>query len=117
MDTPQEVEVWFVLPALRRQYVVALKKEGLKQKDIAKVVNLTEAAVSQYLKKKRGDVIKFKDEVLKEIQASAKKIASKEAEYRKEFQIILKKLKQSRFICTVCHDHTKADKECEICYG
>jgi len=116
MDTPQEVEVWFVLPALRRQYVIAFKKEGLKQKDIAVIVNLTEAAVSQYLKKKRGDAITFKKEILQEIQTSAKNIVNKKIEYRKEFQNVLKKLKHSRFICTVCHDHTNATDECEICY-
>lgn len=116
MDTPQEVEVWFVLPALRRQYVIALKKEGLKQKDIAAIVNLTEAAVSQYLKKKRGDAITFNMKTLDEIQVSAKKIVAKKREYRREFQNVLKKLKHSRFICTVCHDHTNTDDECEICY-
>lgn len=116
MDTPQEVEVWFVLPALRRQYVMALKKEGLKQKNIANIVNLTEAAVSQYLKKKRGDAITFNKETLDEIQISVKKIVAKKSEYRREFQNVLKKLKHTRFICTVCHDHTNTDDKCEICY-
>ena len=32
MDTPQEIEVWYVLPALRREIAIALKKQGLKQK-------------------------------------------------------------------------------------
>lgn len=116
MDTPQEVEVWFVLPALRRQYVLALKQEGLKQKSIANIVNLTEAAVSQYLKKKRGDAITFSKEILQDIQSSVKKIVAKKSDYRHEFQNVLKKLKHSRFICTVCNDHTNSNDECEICY-
>ena len=115
MDTPQEVEVWFVLPALRRQYVLFLKENGLKQKEIANLMNLTEAAVSQYLKKKRGDAITFTKEILDEIRNSVKKITLNKADYRCEFQKMLKKLKQSRFICSVCHEHTDNKDNCEIC--
>ena len=115
MDTPQEVEVWFVLPALRRQFVIALKKQGMKQKEIASLMNLTEPAVSQYLKNKRGDSIEFTQEIEKNIEESCKRIDN-EKKFKKEFQNLLKKVRVSKFICRVCHDHIKTEDNCKICY-
>jgi hypothetical protein len=116
MNTPQEVQVWFILPAVRRQIAINLKKEGLKQKEIAIVLNLTESAVSQYLKKKRGDDVAFSPEINKEISASAELIAKDKKTLCVEIQRILKKIKDTRFICSVCHDYTHTAEECEICY-
>ena len=115
MDTPQEVEVWFVLPALRKLFVVSLKKQGLKQNKIAKLMNITESAVSQYLKNKRGDTIKFSNEIINTVLKSTLKIANHE-KYKLEFQKILRKIKKSKFMCTVCHDHTNSKENCNICY-
>ena len=47
---PIELEYWFILPALRRAVAQTLKDEGLKQKQVAKILGITEAGVSQYLK-------------------------------------------------------------------
>ncbi len=115
MDTPQEVEVWFVMPALRRQFVFSLKKQGLKQKNIAKMLGITEAAVSQYLRNKRGDAIKFSEGVLKEVEATCARIVDNNS-FRTEFQNILKKIRESRYICSICHDHIESKKNCKICY-
>ena len=51
---PQEIEVWYVLPAIRKELVVTLKEKNLTQKKIAEFLNITEAAVSQYIKQKRA---------------------------------------------------------------
>ena len=115
MDTPQEVEVWFVLPALRKQFVIALKKQGLKQKEIAKIMNLSEPAVSQYIKDKRGNNVNFSEKVVKDIEKSSQKIQDK-ISYRKEFQKMFMKIKKSRMICEICHDHIDSNDNCEICY-
>ncbi|HLD02551.1 MAG TPA: transcriptional regulator [Candidatus Nanoarchaeia archaeon] len=70
---PQEIEVWHVLPALRKGLVEELLKLGLRQKDAAEKLGLTAAAVSQYQHDKRGN-IKFNPRIRKEIAVSAKKI-------------------------------------------
>ncbi len=87
---PQEVEVWYVLPAIRRELAKMMKKktvprtneEGevvdhkITQKEIARMLGVTEPAITQYLLKKkgrrsRGDQVDIPDVILKEIDKSA----------------------------------------------
>ena len=37
---PQELEVFYVIPALRREFSLRLKESGKSQKDIAKVLGV-----------------------------------------------------------------------------
>lgn len=71
---PQEIEVWHVLPALRKGLVEELLKLGLRQKDAAEKLGLTAAAVSQYQHDKRGN-IRFNQKIRNEIRISAGRIA------------------------------------------
>ena len=116
METPQEVEVWYLLPALRKHLAVYLKKEGMKQKDIAITLSLTEPAVSQYLKKKRGETISLSPDMVGEVAMSARTLMGDSSKLRSELQRLLKRLRETRFICSVCHDHIRTAKDCEICY-
>jgi len=87
---PQEVEVWYVLPALRREIAKIMKtktvprvgEDGKKkehkitQKEIAKMLGVTEPAITQYLLKKkgrrsRGDQVSIPERFLAEIEKSA----------------------------------------------
>ncbi|MDD5502247.1 MAG: helix-turn-helix domain-containing protein [Candidatus Thermoplasmatota archaeon] len=54
MKMPCELIVWYVLPSIRRDLATKLKKKGMAQKDIAEKLGITPAAVSQYLKSRRG---------------------------------------------------------------
>ena len=54
MELPQEIELWYVIPSLRKALVTVLKKKGMKQKDIAPLLGISEPAVSQYMKDKRA---------------------------------------------------------------
>jgi predicted transcriptional regulator len=116
MDTPQEIEVWLILPTIRKQLALSLKEKGMKQKEIAKSLNLTEAAVSLYLNKKRGDEVKFSKDILSEINFSATQIITKKSTVRTELQKILKSIKENKFICGVCNAHTASEKGCDICF-
>ena len=95
---------------------ISLRKEGMKQKEIANALNLTEAAVSQYLKKKRGEETHFSKEVLNEIGKSARIIAVDHTKVRSETQRLLKLVSETRFICSVCHNYINSNVNCEICY-
>ncbi|KUJ92400.1 MAG: hypothetical protein XD40_2412, partial [Archaeoglobus fulgidus] len=46
--------VKYVLPALRAKVALELIDRGYRVKDVADLLGLTQAAVSQYLKSKRG---------------------------------------------------------------
>lgn len=51
---PCESVVWDVLPCLRSALARRLKQKGMRQTDIAEMLGVSPAAVSQYLSKKRG---------------------------------------------------------------
>ena len=90
---PQEVEVWYVLPAIRRELAKVMKtktvtrvsddnekvEHKITQKEIARMLGVTEPAITQYLLKKkgqrsRGDQVALLGEILKEIDKSADKM-------------------------------------------
>ncbi|MEM2121485.1 MAG: transcriptional regulator [Candidatus Woesearchaeota archaeon] len=70
---PQEVEVWYILPMIRRNLAKELLNLGLKKSEIAKKLGITKAAVSHYVYDKRGDSARIKG-FKKEIKRSAKNI-------------------------------------------
>ena len=66
---PQEIEVRYIIPSIRKEIAKGLVLKGYKQKEIAGLLEVTPAAISQYMKEKRG-TINFSDELLKEIRNS-----------------------------------------------
>src|SRR5947207_417975 len=95
---PQEVEVFYILPAIRKELSIVLKELGKSQKDIAKLLGVTEAAVSQYLSAKRGSDIHFPEDIKAQIKAAAPHITD-QASMIAEVQTILAAAKHDRFIC------------------
>jgi len=75
IKTPCEIILWDFLPALRRELVKAMVKNGLKRKEIARIFGLTESAISQYMKLKRGKNFRFTKKMKKEIEKAAIRIA------------------------------------------
>lgn len=67
MKSPCEEVVWDVLPSIRAAIAEELIKRGLSQKEVSKILGITPPAVSQYVSKKRGYSMEFKDEVLADI--------------------------------------------------
>jgi hypothetical protein len=51
-----EIIVQYVLPAIRAELAVRMRDEGINQARIARILGVTPAAVSQYVKSKRGTV-------------------------------------------------------------
>ena len=74
MIYPQEIEVWYILPAIRREIAKHLIDSGLKQKEVALKLGVTEAAVSQYMKDKRANEIVFDVTIKKAIERAAKRL-------------------------------------------
>ena len=80
MKTPCEIVVWYVLPTIRREIAKELVDTyRMKQVDVGHLFGVTDAAISQYLKKKRGGNVWIESserypEFLEEIKVSAKRI-------------------------------------------
>lgn len=73
--TPCETALWKVLPSIRKELVIYLVDDKkLPRKKVSKIVGVTEPAISQYLKNKRGK-IKFTTNQKKEIKKVGDKLA------------------------------------------
>ena len=75
MKTPCEIIVWNLVPVIKREFAINLVNEfRLNQREAADKLGSTEATISRYISGKRG-VLEITDEnILKEINESAKKI-------------------------------------------
>jgi uncharacterized protein len=49
-----EIIVQYVLPAIRAEVAVRMRDEGISQAQISRILGVTPAAVSHYIKSKRG---------------------------------------------------------------
>ena len=127
---PQEAELYYIIPALRVEIANILSNEDYKQKEIAKALNISEAAVSQYISLKRG--VKFsipfsfksqiKKEILEHIQNNkiskqAKKnkdiLDSNISNLNKTFMKLLFEAKKQKITCKLCYNYS--DGSCQVC--
>jgi len=109
---PQEIEVWYILPALRKECSKMMVEKGLTQREIAKMLYITEAAVSQYLKGKRGGDLNFTEEIKKEMQESVNRLI-KTGNIVQEFNMLCRKIRESEMLCDIHKKYGITPPECE----
>jgi len=114
---PQEIEVFYIIPALRRELTLALKAQGHDQKKIAQWLGVTEAAVSNYVRNKRAKDIAFSAAVVKRIKEAALRVTD-HATLFEETQHLLKLTKQSGAVCAACRTYADRDvpDNCRSCF-
>jgi len=115
---PQEVELWYIYPSLRKEIAKAMiKKHGLKQKEVADKLGVTKAAVSHYVNKKRSKKKLFDKEFEAKIENSVKNIVENGDDSTKEIQYLLNGIRKNKTLCDI---HRMFDdqvpKKCDICY-
>ena len=112
---PQEVIVWYVLPAIRREITNSLIKEyHLPQKEIAKRFGLTEPAISQYKKGARGD-IELSSDIKEKVKEAARNIAEEGSSAPREVQRVLKYIHDGGFLCDFHKKYGLVHEDCDIC--
>jgi hypothetical protein len=90
MKIPCEVVVWYVLPIVRREVASELVNvHHMSQAEVARKFGVTDAAISQYLKKKRGDSFIIENsskypEFISKIREAAGLIAEGKATFEEE---------------------------------
>ena len=105
---PQEIEVWYIIPAVRKELAKLLtKKHEMSYEAAGKILGISKAAVSQYLSNKRANKIKLTADVKKEIAKSAKIVAENPKVALGEMQRILKYMKDKKCSCEVCKRYNK----------
>lgn len=115
LHTPQEVEVHYILPALRKAITEALKAKGMSQKEIAGLLKVTEPAISQYLNSKRATNVEFNSVVKEAIQGVADTIEDSDA-LRAHTQDLLHVVRKEGITCSLCKPITDMPEDCNICF-
>ncbi len=99
MKLPCELIVWYILPNIRRELARSLVKDlKLTQRDAAKKLGLTESAVSQYLKSKRGHEMKFDEKINAEIESSIRDICKAESGIMVRSAICIRRMVRCRTV-------------------
>jgi predicted transcriptional regulator len=114
---PQEIEVWYLIPAIRKELAkIFIDEYKLKQNKAAKLLGTTEAAISQYLKAKRGNEIKFSDKARKEIEAAAKDVVEHKKDVMNKIYELCVSMRKSKAMCDFHRLQDKRiPKNCDLC--
>ena len=119
LEHPQEIEVWYVIPAVKRELAKSMINDyELSQKKVAEVLGLTESAVSQYINLKRAHELEFNDEFKALIKESAKEVMEGKHGMVRAIQMICDKYRRTKGICDA---HKKFgvvyQENCKACEG
>ena len=105
---PQEIEVWYIIPAVRKEFARLLTKEhGLSYEKAGNALGISKAAVSQYLSNKRANKVCLDAKTKREIKKSADLINKNPRIAMIEIQGILKFMKDNHCSCNVCKQYNK----------
>jgi len=125
MLLPCEVAVRSLVPALRSAIARELTQTyGLKQKDVARLLGVTQTAVSKYTHHVRGTVIKIEE--VEEVQPTIKEIVVSLAnghmskyELVTKFCVACEIIRQKGLMCELCKlsDPTIDVQQCFVCHS
>lgn len=113
MILPQEIEVWYMLPAIRKELALSLLRHGLNQKETAKMLGVTEAAVSQYKSEKRAHGLEFDERIKSEIQKAAERVLVKPTTIFAEIMGINSLAKREGVFCEIHRAKSATPAGCE----
>ena len=117
---PQEIEVRYILPAIRRELArIFIEEHALNQKEAANLLGLTEAAISQYQHSKRAKEVVFSGKVVNEIRSSAKKILTDKNNKQRviaEMYRISNLTNVKQILCDLHRAQSKDLASCNICF-
>ena len=100
---PQEIEVWYILPALRREMAkIMIQDYRLSQRKAGQLLGITEAAVSQYLNEKRAKDVTFDKKTILLIKSCTKKVIDNQDELLNELYKLSDFLKRSELERGTC---------------
>ncbi len=113
---PQEIEVWYVLPAIRKHIAIALIKKGMSQKEVAKIMGITEASISHYKKEKRASTeILDTPQIKEQIAITVEKVIKDNNTLTSEILRLNKLVKDSGLLCKIYAQNTSLDESERPC--
>jgi len=118
---PCEVGVQTVLPAIRALMArTILEKHGMKEKQVAEILGLSQSAISRYTTKNRGNIITLENvpEVQTLIDQMINLLLSEKPHQTTEILELLcqtcKTIREKGLMCALCQKKTR-EKVIEIC--
>lgn len=118
---PQEIEVWYIIPAIRKELAkILIAEHKISYEKAGDMLGISKAAVSQYVSNKRANKVKLSNEVMAQVKQSAKILREKPKAGLQEIQRILKFMKDKHCSCEVCKQYNKEVMEycnCKPNYG
>ncbi|HLC90223.1 MAG TPA: transcriptional regulator [Candidatus Nanoarchaeia archaeon] len=113
---PQEIEVWYVIPAIRKELALDLVKSGKSQREVASLLGITESAISQYVQKKRAKDIPLPPEAKEFIKKAALHIKDQRSAYH-QIHKISQYMKESKVLCKIHSAVEDGLEGCDVCYN
>jgi len=105
---PQEIEVWYIIPAIRKELARQLVSEyKVSYEKVGMSLGISKAAVSQYLSNKRANKVCLNARTKKEIKKSARALYENPKAGLREIERILKFMKDTKCSCEVCKKYNK----------
>jgi predicted transcriptional regulator len=100
---PQEIEVWYVIPALRSWISRCLIEDfDASYEKVGNILGVSRAAISQYVKGKRAAKIKLPDELGPKIMATCKILVKDETKSVDEIEKLLHHIRSKQLPFKVC---------------
>lgn len=100
---PQEIEVWYVIPAIRSWISRCLIEDfDASYEKIGKILGVSRAAISQYVKGKRAAKIKLPKELGPQIMSACKILYKDETKSVEEIDKIINILRKKGLPFHVC---------------
>lgn len=117
MKVPCELVVWYVLPQIRAELAREMLRMGLSQVEISKKLGVTQSAVSQYLKNKRGSKVNFRQGINPRIKQLARAVAAGSGDLLSGTCTICREIKTGMLLCDMHRQdtHTHLPDNCRIC--
>jgi predicted transcriptional regulator len=118
MKPPCEVIVWYVIPTIRAELAKELVKMGMSQKEISQRLGITQSAVSQYIKDKRGKCIPINKEVRKGIKLFAKQVMTEKnpKDTIPGLCMVCAIVKSSGSLCELHKKDDASLEGCDVCF-
>jgi len=111
---PQEIEVWYLIPAVRRELSKFLTKTyGFSYEKAGKALGISKAAISQYQKNKRASKIRLHNRVYLQVEKAARRIANNKGETPREILRILRYMKDKKLPFEFCKGGVHKHEECQ----
>jgi len=100
---PQEIEVWYIIPALRKEFSrILIEKYDFTYEKVGEILGISKSAVCQYISKKRASKFKLSDKIKHEIEKSADKIYKNNKIVLSEIQKVLVLMRKKKYCCEAC---------------